>query len=100
MIIFHPLGIEQLKNIVEIQLKHLMKRLADKKIVIALTDKAKEYLAKEGFDPVYGARPLKRIIQRDIQNPLALKLIDGTFKEGDKVRVDAEKGKLVFEKVK
>jgi ATP-dependent Clp protease ATP-binding subunit ClpB len=100
LIIFHPLGIEQLKNIVEIQLKHLMKRLADKKIVVELTDKAKEYLAKEGFDPVYGARPLKRIIQRDIQNPLALKLIDGTFKEGDKVKVDAEKGKLVFEKGK
>lgn len=100
LIIFHPLGIEQLKNIVEIQLKHLMKRLADKKIVIELTDKAKEYLAKEGFDPVYGARPLKRIIQRDIQNPLALKLIDGTFKEGDKVKINAEKGKLVFEKGK
>jgi ATP-dependent Clp protease ATP-binding subunit ClpB len=100
LIIFHPLGIEQLMNIVEIQLKHLMKRLADKKIVIELTDKAKEYLAKEGFDPVYGARPLKRIIQRDIQNPLALKLIDGTFKEGDKVKINAEKGKLVFEKEK
>ncbi|MFZ3065512.1 MAG: ATP-dependent chaperone ClpB [Nitrospirota bacterium] len=100
LIIFHPLGIEQLKNIVEIQLKHLMKRLADKKIVIELTDKAKEYLAKEGFDPVYGARPLKRIIQRDIQNPLALKLIDGTFREGDKVKINAEKGKLVFEKGK
>lgn len=98
LIIFHPLGIEQLKNIVEIQLKHLMKRLADKKIIIELTDKAKEYLAKEGFDPVYGARPLKRIIQRDIQTPLALKLIDGTFKEGDKVKINAEKGKLVFEK--
>ena len=100
LIIFHPLGIEQLKNIVEIQLKHLMKRLADKKIVVELTEKAKEYLANEGFDPVYGARPLKRIIQRDIQNPLALKLIDGTFKEGDKVKIGAEKGKLVFEKAK
>jgi len=100
LIIFHPLGIEQLKNIVEIQLKHLMKRLADKKIVVELTEKAKEYLANEGFDPIYGARPLKRIIQRDIQNPLALKLIDGTFKEGDKVKIGAEKGKLVFEKAK
>ena len=100
LIIFHPLGIEQLKNIVEIQLKHLMKRLADKKIVVELTEKAKEYLANEGFDPVYGARPLKRIIQRDIQNPLALKLIDGTFKEGDKVKIGTEKGKLVFEKGK
>ena len=100
LIIFHPLGIEQLKNIVEIQLKHLKKRLADKKIEIELTDKAKEYLANEGFDPVYGARPLKRIIQRDIQNPLALKLIDGTFKEGDKVKIRTEKGKLVFEKGK
>lgn len=100
LIIFHSLGIEQLKNIVEIQLRHLMKRLADKKIMIELTDKAREYLAKEGFDPVYGARPLKRIIQRDIQNPLALKLIDGTFKEGDKVKINAEKGKLVFEKGK
>ncbi len=100
LIIFHPLGIEQLKNIIEIQLRHLKKRLADKKIEIELTEKAKEYLANEGFDPVYGARPLKRIIQRDIQNPLALKLIDGTFKEGDKVKIGAEKGKLVFERAK
>ncbi|MBI5179928.1 MAG: ATP-dependent chaperone ClpB [Nitrospirae bacterium] len=98
LIIFHPLGMEQLKYIVEIQLKHLKKRLADKKIEIELTDKAKEYLANEGFDPVYGARPLKRIIQRDIQNPLALKLIDGTFKEGDKVRVDIDKRQLRFTK--
>ncbi len=100
IIIFHPLTMGQLKNIVEIQLRHLKKRLADKKIEIELTDKAKEYLAKEGFDLVYGARPLKRIIQRDIQNPLALKLIDGTFKEGDKVRIDAEGGKLIFAKIK
>ncbi len=99
IIIFHPLTMEQLKNIVEIQLRHLKKRLADKKIEIELTDKAKEYLAKEGFDPVYGARPLKRIIQRDIQNPLALKLIDGTFKEEDRVRVDAIGDKLKFEKI-
>ncbi|MBI3354812.1 MAG: ATP-dependent chaperone ClpB [Nitrospirae bacterium] len=100
IIIFHPLGMEQLKNIVEIQLRRLKKRLGDKKIEIELTDKAKEYLAKEGFDPVYGARPLKRIIQRDIQNPLALKLIDGTFKEEDRVRVDAEGSKLIFTKIK
>lgn len=99
IIIFHPLGMEQLKTIVEIQLRRLKKRLADKKIEIELTEKAKEYLANEGFDPVYGARPLKRIIQRDIQNPLALKLIDGTFKEEDKVRVDAENGKLTFAKI-
>ncbi len=98
LIIFHSLGMGQLKNIVEIQLKHLKKRLADKKIEIELTDKAKEYLANEGFDPVYGARPLKRIIQRDIQNPLALKLIDGTFKEGDKVRIDTDKKQLSFTK--
>jgi ATP-dependent Clp protease ATP-binding subunit ClpB len=98
LIIFHSLGMGQLKNIVEIQLKHLKKRLADKKIEIELTDKAKEYLANEGFDPVYCARPLKRIIQRDIQNPLALKLIDGTFKEGDKVRIDTDKKQLSFTK--
>lgn len=96
IIIFHPLGMKQLKEIVEIQVRHLERRLSEKKIGITLTDRANEYLANEGYDPVFGARPLKRVIQRDIQNPLALKLLEGAFKEGDTVEVDVINGKLAF----
>ena len=75
VIIFHALTIENIKEIVEIQLRNLRKRLADRKMEINLTARAKDFLAKEGFDPVYGARPLKRAIQRLIQDPLALKIL-------------------------
>ncbi|MBI2842269.1 MAG: ATP-dependent chaperone ClpB [Armatimonadetes bacterium] len=99
IIIFNSLSKEHIKQIVEIQLGHLRKRLAEKKIKIELTDRAKERLAEEGYDPVYGARPLKRAIQREIQDPLALALIDGRFKEGDKIVVDAgADGKMIFER--
>jgi ATP-dependent Clp protease ATP-binding subunit ClpB len=83
VIIFHALTLENIKEIVEIQLRNLRKRLAERKISLVLTDRAKEFLAKEGFDPVYGARPLKRAIQRFIQDPLALKLLEREFSEGD-----------------
>jgi len=85
VIIFHPLNREHIGQIVEIQLNHLRKLLPDRKLSLALTPQAREQLAKEGYDPVYGARPLKRVIQQRLQNPLALKLLQGEFKEGDTV---------------
>jgi ATP-dependent Clp protease ATP-binding subunit ClpB len=100
VIIFHALTLENIKQIVEIQLRNLRKRLAERKISLSLTDGAKEFLAKEGFDPVYGARPLKRAIQRFIQDPLALKLLQGEFSEGDTVEADVSlKNQVVFSKV-
>jgi len=99
VIIFHSLTLENIKAIVEIQLRNLRKRLADRKITLSLTDRAKEFLSKEGFDPVYGARPLKRAIQRFLQDPLALKILQGEFSEGDTVEADVSpKNELVFSK--
>ena len=99
IVIFHSLTIENIKDIVEIQLRNLRKRLAVRKMDLQLTEGAKEVLAKEGFDPVYGARPLKRAIQRFIQDPLALKVLEGEFSEGDGIEVDAAQGKtLTFHK--
>jgi len=98
VIVFNSLGPEHIRKIVDIQLGHLTKRLADKRIEIELTDAAKGVLGKEGFDPAYGARPLKRAIQREIQDKLALKLLEGEFKEGEKIVVDASpSGEIVFE---
>ena len=88
IVIFHPLGLPELISIIEIQMKNLKARLAEKKLSLILTDPAKKYLAQEGYDPIYGARPLKRIIQRDILNPLALRLLRGDFKEGDTIEAD------------
>jgi len=99
VIIFHALSLENIKQIVEIQLRNLRKRLAERKISLVLTDQAKEFLAQEGFDPVYGARPLKRAIQRFIQDPLALKLLEREFSEGDTVEADVtSKKEMVFSK--
>ncbi|MBI5286336.1 MAG: AAA family ATPase, partial [Deltaproteobacteria bacterium] len=97
-IIFHPLSRRHIKAIVDIQLERLRRLLEEKKIELRLTDRAKELLAQEGFDPTYGARPLKRLIQRKIQDPLAVKLLEGEFSEEDKVVVDVEDGELVFRK--
>ncbi len=88
IVIFHRLDRKQIKQIVEIQLKRLVDKLIKQGIKFTVTESAKELLAKEGFDPAFGARPLKRTIQRLIQNPLAMKLIEGEFKEGDVVVVD------------
>jgi ATP-dependent Clp protease ATP-binding subunit ClpB len=98
LVIFHGLGIEQIEAIVGIQMKKLQDRLLERRIQLHLSDKAKEWLAKEGFDPAYGARPLKRVIQKEIQDKLALKLLEGKFKEGDTVTVDLDsrKGELIF----
>ncbi len=98
LIIFHSLGLAQIKAIVEIQVKKLEQRLLEKRIQLKMTEKAKEWLAKEGFDPAFGARPLKRVIQKEIQDKLALKLLEGKFKEGNVVTADLDdrKGELVF----
>ena len=97
IIIFHSLTMEDLVQIVDIQLGRLQKLLADRKVGLSLTEAAKRYLAEKGFDPVYGARPLKRTIQRELQDPLAMKILQGEFSEGDKVRVDLRGGQLAFE---
>jgi ATP-dependent Clp protease ATP-binding subunit ClpB len=95
---FKPLTKEQLGEIVELQLERLRARLAERGIELELTDEAKQVLADAGWDPTYGARPLKRAIQRMLENPLALRLLEVEFSEGDTVRVDAQDGDLVFEK--
>src|SRR5512132_1182562 len=95
---FHALSKEQLAEVVELQLRRLRERLAVRGLGLELSDAAKEQLVEAGWDPTYGARPLKRAIQRLIENPLALRLLEGEFGEGDTVRVDVEDGELVFEK--
>jgi len=98
LVIFRSLGLEQIKAIVEIQVKKLEKRLLERRIQLKMTERAKEWLANEGFDPAYGARPLKRVIQKEIQDKLALRILEGKFKEGSAVTadVDERKGELVF----
>jgi ATP-dependent Clp protease ATP-binding subunit ClpB len=96
VVIFTPLDRSQLNRIVEIQLGHLARRLADRRIELEVTDAAKELLGKEGYDPTFGARPLKRTIQRLVQDALALRILEGEFREGDVVTVDAEDGGIVF----
>jgi len=98
LIIFHSLGLAQIKAIVEIQVKKLEQRLSERRMQLKMTEKAKEWLAKEGFDPAYGARPLKRVIQKEIQDKLAMNLLEGKFKEGNIITADLDdkKGELVF----
>ncbi len=98
VIFFHPLGRDHLKRIIDIQLAAVVKRLEERKIHIVLTDAAKELLVQEGYDPSYGARPLKRTIQRRVLDPLALRVLEGDFVDGDTVVVDATAGGLIFEK--
>jgi len=101
IIVFHTLTMVQLKAVVDIQLGRLKKNLAQRKIEIQLSDAAKEILVERGYNPAYGARPIKRTIQKEILDPLAMKILEGEFKEGDTVRVDAMKGsrELAFRKV-
>ncbi len=91
VIIFKALPFEVILQIVELQIEELKKRMREKKMEIELSEKAKRLLAERGYDPVYGARPLKRVIQREIQNPLAMKILEGAFIEGDIVRIDVNK---------
>jgi ATP-dependent Clp protease ATP-binding subunit ClpB len=97
VVIFNNLTRADLSRIVEIQLGNLRRLLADRKIDLRLSDAAKEWLANMGYDPVYGARPLKRTIQRHVQDPLALKILSGEFKEGDTVDVEADHEGVYFE---
>jgi ATP-dependent Clp protease ATP-binding subunit ClpB len=97
VIMFRPLAKEDLAQIVDLQLAHVAALLADRRLGLVVTDAAKQHLIEVGYDPVYGARPLKRVIQREVQNPLALALLEGTYHEGDTVRVDrAADGGLAF----
>jgi ATP-dependent Clp protease ATP-binding subunit ClpB len=96
IIVFHALTRQQMRQIIDIQLRDLVKRLADRKITVELTDRAKDLLIAEGYDPTYGARPLRRAIQREVLDPLAMRVLRGDFVEGDAVRVDAPGGELVF----
>ncbi len=99
IIIFKPLGKEQLVKIIELRLEDVRHLLAERKISLELTDAAKDLLFAEGFDPNFGARPLKRAIQKLVQDPLAMKILDGEVLHGDHVIVDADKraGKMKFE---
>lgn len=96
IVIFHPLSKETIAKIVDIQVRYLRKRLAERKVDVVLTDGAKKLLANEGYDPVFGARPLRRVIQRRIQDALAMRLLQGDFKEGDLIEVGAKNGQIVF----
>jgi len=89
VIVFHPLGREHITQIIGIQVQHLLKRLEDRKLTVELTAAAREQLAGEGYDPVYGARPLKRTLQKRVLDPLAMRLLQGEFREGDHVVIDA-----------
>jgi ATP-dependent Clp protease ATP-binding subunit ClpB len=92
IVVFHPLGRDELDFIVDIQLGHLRKLLAERKLSLRLTDAARQRLADEGYDPVFGARPLKRAVQRLLQNPLAMAVLEGRFKDGDVIVADTEAG--------
>ncbi|MEA3322648.1 MAG: ATP-dependent chaperone ClpB [Patescibacteria group bacterium] len=94
IILFHPLTQEMIAYIVDIQLQHVANRLVDEKIILHVTNAAKKFLAKKGFDPLYGARPLKRTIQQELLDPLAMKIIDGTVKSGDIVNIDIKRKEI------
>jgi len=96
VIFFHSLGREHLTQIVDIQLQRLAKRLEARKIRLELTDKARNLLVDEGYDPVYGARPLKRTIQRKLLDPLAMEMLQGAFGDGDTIRAEAAGDDLAF----
>jgi ATP-dependent Clp protease ATP-binding subunit ClpB len=96
IIIFHNLTPEQIGAIVEIQIERLARRLAERKITLSLTEPAKQLIARKGYDPVYGARPLKRAIQQAIENPLAVEILKGRFPEGAEILADAEGDRVVF----
>jgi ATP-dependent Clp protease ATP-binding subunit ClpB len=95
-VVFHALSLDHIKEIVDIQLRRLKDLLRERKMDVELTDAAREMIAREGFDPVYGARPLKRALQREVQNPLAVRILEGEFEDGDTVLVDVKDGGTVF----
>ncbi len=96
IIIFHNLTTEQLAAIVDIQLQRVQRLLEDRHMTLRVSDAAKTLLAREGYDPTYGARPLKRAIQKHIENPLAMEMLQGKFGEGARILSDVNEGKIVF----
>ena len=98
IIFFHALGVEHMKQIVDIQVRGLLKRLEERKIHVELTERAKDFIVTEGYDPTYGARPLKRTIQRKVLDPLAMRVLEGEFREGDHLVIDVEDNGLTFVK--
>jgi ATP-dependent Clp protease ATP-binding subunit ClpB len=99
IVVFHPLGTEQIRAIVQIQLAYLRRRLLERNMELALDDRARDHIGEAGFDPVYGARPLKRAIQQQIENPLAQLILRGQFVPGDRISVAVRDGELTFDKV-
>ena len=97
-IVFHSLGREELRHIVEIQARGLDRILEGQRMHLELSDAAKDWLAERGFDPQFGARPLKRLLQRHVQDPLSMEILEGNFQPGDVVHVDVGGEGLVFEK--
>ncbi len=97
VVVFHPLSREHIRKIVDIQLGYLHERLADRDMRIHLSDEARDKLAEAGFDPVYGARPLKRAIQQQVENPLAQEILQGKFKPGDLIEVGVDHDRLDFQ---
>ncbi|MFQ3585850.1 MAG: ATP-dependent chaperone ClpB, partial [Cyanobacteriota bacterium] len=98
-IIFHALTKAEIRQIVSLQMRRVEQLLSDQQIEIILTDEAKDYIAEVGYDPVFGARPLKRVIQREIENPIATKLLENEFLPGDTIQVDVANERLVFRKI-
>src|SRR5262249_30985146 len=99
IVVFHPLGTRQIRAIVDIQLLYLRKRLAERNMELTLDDAARDLLGEAGFDPVYGARPLKRAIQQQIESPLAQRILQGEFVPGDRIRIGVQNGELTFAKL-
>jgi ATP-dependent Clp protease ATP-binding subunit ClpB len=96
IVVFEPLGRDEIAQIVDIQLRSLRRRLDERGLTIELTDEARAYLATKGYEPAFGARPLKRLIQREIQDPLAIRLLSGEIRDGDVVTIDASADGLEF----
>jgi ATP-dependent Clp protease ATP-binding subunit ClpB len=99
IIVFHMLNREHLTKIVDIQLEYLAERLRSRNIEVEFTDNARKQIIEEGYDPAFGARPLKRTIQQRLENLLASELLEGKFAEGDKIRIDSDSHKFIFEKI-
>jgi ATP-dependent Clp protease ATP-binding subunit ClpB len=95
-VIFNRLGKEEIKKIVDIQMRYLRERLAERRMNVVVSDRVKELIASKGFDPVFGARPIKRTIQRLIEDPLSLKILNGEFKEGDTIKAEIADETIVF----
>jgi ATP-dependent Clp protease ATP-binding subunit ClpB len=100
IVVFHPLGRGEIRRIVDIQVQYLRRRLGERELNLELDDSARDRLGEAGFDPVYGARPLKRAIQQQLENPLAQRILRGEFAAGDTIRVSAAEGVLAFARVR